>query len=52
MHVDALGNAWSEVRAEPDAAQAKAQLDELVTGIAVCTLEQLYPSTPLFRERM
>ena len=52
MHADALGDAWSEARAEPDAAKAKAQLDELVTGIATRTLEQLYPSTPLFRDRM
>ena len=52
MHDDALGDAWREVRAEPDSAKARAQLDVVVTGIAVSTLEQLYPATPLFHHRM
>jgi hypothetical protein len=52
LHADALGHAWREVRAEPDPAKAKAQLDELVTGITARTLEQLYPSAPLFSDRM
>ena len=52
MHADALGHAWQEVRAEPDAAKAKAQLGEVVAGIAARTLEQLYPASPLFRDRM
>jgi GTPase SAR1 family protein len=50
MHADALEHAWREVRAEPDAAKAKAQLDELVTGIAARTLERLYPASALFRD--
>jgi hypothetical protein len=48
MHADALEHAWSELRAEQDTDKAKAQLDELVTGIAARTMEHLYPSTPLF----
>ena len=48
MHADALEHAWREVRAEPDADKAKAQLDDIVTGIAARTLEHLYPLTPLF----
>lgn len=52
MHADALGHAWREVRAEPDAGKAKAQLDAIVTGIAARTLEQLYPGSPLFRARV
>jgi GTPase SAR1 family protein len=52
LHADALEHAWREVRAEPDAANAKAQLEELVTGIAARTLEHLYPSSPLFHDRM
>jgi hypothetical protein len=51
MHADALDEAWQEVRAETDGAKAAARLDDLVTGIAARTLEQLYPSTPLFRDR-
>jgi hypothetical protein len=50
LHADAVGHAWREVRGESDAAKAKAQLDELVTGITARTLEQLYPSAPLFHE--
>ncbi len=49
LHADALGHAWREVRAEPDAGKAKARLDAIVTGIAARTLEQLYPGSPLFR---
>lgn len=52
MHADALEHAWQEVRADPDAAKATARLCEVVTGIAGRTLEQLYPSTPLFRDPM
>jgi hypothetical protein len=52
MHADALDHAWQEARAEPDAAKARAQLDEIVTGIVARTFEQLYPASPLFRERM
>jgi hypothetical protein len=51
MHEDALGHAWQEVRAEPDSAKARAQLSDVVTGIAASTLEQLYPAAPLFRDR-
>lgn len=52
MHADALGDAWREVRAEPDSDKAAAQLEHIVTGIAARTLEQLYPSSPLFRDAM
>jgi hypothetical protein len=52
MHADALDHAWQEVRADPDAAKATARLGDVITGIAARTLEQLYPSTPLFRDRM
>lgn len=52
MHADALGHAWQAVRAEPDAAKARAHLDGIVTGIASRTLEQLYPSSPLFQDSM
>ena len=52
MHADALDHAWQEVRADPGAAKATARLCEVVTGIAGRTLEQLYPSTPLFRDPM
>ena len=52
MHADALEHAWQDVRAALDAAKATARLCEVVTGIAERTLEQLYPSTPLFREHM
>jgi hypothetical protein len=50
VHADALGHAWQEVRAERDPAKAKEQLEELVTGIATHTLEQLYPASPLLRD--
>jgi hypothetical protein len=52
LHADALSDAWEEVRTGPDANGAKAgfHLEEVVTGIAARTLEQLYPATPLFRE--
>ncbi len=52
MHDDALAHAWQEVRADPDGEKARAQLGDVVTGIAERTLEQLYPTMPLFRERM
>jgi GTPase SAR1 family protein len=52
MHADALDHAWQEVRAEPDSAKATARLGEVITGIAERTLERLYPSAPLFRDRM
>jgi GTPase SAR1 family protein len=52
MHADALGHAWQEVRAEPEAAKARTQLGEVVTAIATRTLEQLYPASPLFHGRM
>jgi GTPase SAR1 family protein len=52
LHADALGDAWQEVRTKFDVAKATAQMAELVTGIAARTLEQLYPSTALFRDRM
>ena len=50
MHNDALDHAWQEMRADPDAAKATLRLGEVITGIAARTLEQLYPSTPLFRD--
>ena len=52
MHDDALGHAWQELRAEPESAKARAQLGDVVTGIAARTLEQLYPASRLFRDRM
>ena len=52
MHADALDHALQEIREEPDVLKAEAQLGELVTGIAARTLEQLYPATPLFHDRM
>ncbi len=52
MHADALGEAWHEVRADPDGAKAAARLGDVVSAIAARTLEQLYPAVPLFRERM
>jgi hypothetical protein len=52
MHADALDHAWQEIRADSDAAKATARLCDVVTGIAERTLEQLYPSTPLFRHPM
>ena len=52
MHADGIKQAWQQVRADPDGAQAGARLDDVVTAIAARTLEQLYPATPLFRERL
>ncbi|MDB5935399.1 MAG: hypothetical protein JWQ01_2743 [Massilia sp.] len=49
MHGDALGHAWQEVRAETDAAVAKAQLCEVVAGVAARTLEQLYPTVQVMK---
>ncbi|HEU4376122.1 MAG TPA: DUF3482 domain-containing protein [Telluria sp.] len=48
MHADALGDAWQEIRTDADIERATAQMVGLVTGIAAHTLEQLYPSAPLF----
>jgi GTPase SAR1 family protein len=49
LHGDALADAWQEARAAPDSATAAMQLEQIVSGIAARTLEQLYPSSPLFR---
>jgi hypothetical protein len=50
LHDDALADAWQEARTDPDSVKAAMQLEEIVSGIAARTLEQLYPSSPLFRE--
>ncbi|MDL2356322.1 MAG: DUF3482 domain-containing protein [Pseudomonadota bacterium] len=50
LHADALDHAWQEVRGERDGARATARIEDLVTGIAARTLEQLYPASALFRE--
>ena len=52
LHADAADHAWREVRTEADTSAALAQLDDLVSAIAAHTLAQLYPSTPLFHERV
>jgi hypothetical protein len=52
VHADAIEHAWRDIRTEPDAGKAAAQLGDVVSAIAAHTLAQLYPSTPLFRERV
>jgi GTPase SAR1 family protein len=45
MHVDALGEAWRTVRANP---KEIARFQTVVTSIGARVLEQLYPSSPIF----
>ena len=53
MHADALGHAWQRsARRSRMPPRRRRSSDELVTGIAARTLEQLYPASPLFRDRM
>jgi GTPase SAR1 family protein len=50
LHADALAEAWKEARSDADSTKAASQLEHIVSGIAARTLEQLYPSSSLFRE--